>query len=219
MAEKEIPEIEFQYERGDERMTEFGAVIPEGWYKGRFVNLEAKETKKEGAGEWYINLQCEVQEGPHKGTSMFEMLFLWATAEKTEQATRRRLNTILEAVDLPGMTKVNDLLDIDFMFKVKTQEAREIEDENTGEMKKFPARSQIVNYKSIKDYVPEEPKEEKAAPGKPGLPFGNKGKPSKTKEESSGDGDDNGVEQQEETKPVKETASSKPAGNKPPWVK
>lgn len=210
---KEIPDIEFQYERGEERMTEFGAVIPEGWYKGVFSNLEAKETKKEGAGEWYVNLQCNVVEGPHKGSALFEMLFLWADNEKTAQATKRRLNTILEAVELPGMTKVNDLLDKEFMFKVKTQDAREVEDENTGEKKTYAARSQISNYKALSEYVADEPSEAKGPASKPSTPAKPKGPVFGAQKKAAEPAAEEAAEE------TKSAPASKPAGNKPPWVK
>ncbi|MBD4204910.1 DUF669 domain-containing protein, partial [Xanthomonas citri pv. citri] len=187
---KETPVIEFQYDRGDERLTEFGAVIPAGWYKGKFVDLEGKESQKDGSGGYYVNMQFEVTEGAHKGTALFEMFFPWAENEKTAQATRRRLNSVLEAIDLPTMTSFNELIGLEMMIKVKTQEEREVEDENTGEMKKFPARSQIVNYKSVTDYVPEEEPEPtttksaptKSAPSKPAFGSAKKSPPAKKEE-------------------------------------
>lgn len=215
MANKEIPEIDYQYEKGDERLSEFGVVIPEGWYKAQFVGLEMKESKKEGSGGWYANLECRIIEGAHKGTSLFEMLFLWAEAEKTAQATRRRLNTILDALEMPGMMKVNELLDKPLMIKVKTQDAREVEDENTGDVKTFAARSQLANYKSLSSYIPDpEPEATSAKPTTP--PAGNKPPFGATKKNPPP------AQTQAEEPPAEtqaEAPTKAPAGNKPPWVK
>lgn len=214
--------LAFSYTMGDERLSDV-AVLPEGWYKGALTDFDTKESEKAGTGGGYVDFTVTVLEGAHKGSVLFESLFLWADEDenpKLVQMTRRKMNSILEAIERPEISDLGDMLNIPMYFRVSTQEGREVEDENTGEMKKYKARSQIKNYKTVAQgeaLAAEQSAEVPAAPAKAPAKTTTKA-PVKAPVKSA-----QKEEAAEETTETNDAADDKPAakagGTTPPWLK
>jgi hypothetical protein len=78
-------------------------VLPAGEYVACIVKSERREAKT--AGNAYINLEFEVQDGDQKGRHFWAMLNLWNSNEQAVQIAQRELNSICHAV---GKLRIDD---------------------------------------------------------------------------------------------------------------
>lgn len=122
--------------------------IPDGWYTGFISEMEYKE-KNGKPGEGFLQFSIEIDEGEHKGRQLFDNLNLWDTGEKVQQFVQRKLNTLCLATGQHQINDLNQLLNKRVMIRVKLQEGREVQDENTGLVKKYEPRNQISTYKAL----------------------------------------------------------------------
>jgi hypothetical protein len=215
------------YTAGDEVMGDF-AVLPEGWYLAKISAMENKESSAPKSGGGFVNLTVEVIGGQYGGAQLFDNLMLWSEDEKVINMTRRKLNTLCLAVAKPTIQDLNELMGPQFYVKVSTQEARTVNDDNTGETKTYNARSQVKTYRSVA--AQQAAANEEAQLGAPAS-FGNgagaatsatSAPPATTAAASSGGNPFTGGGQQTETAPAEQSkpaATTAPAGNKPPWAK